>query len=193
LVAVDAVAELVEQGVGRGDLVALVVAPRTGAALATPAGTALTFAFADVERVVQRVEEAMRPRWVTWSNATAVPLVEAGIRVATGWDIAAVHRLLFGGWQADPARVWAHLHDLASEAIPAAGPPDLFSSAADTDGTPDAPIRRVSAPRLGDRRLVDEPGAARGVGRPRGAGREAPTRPSGDDAQPGAGRDDRAH
>ena len=141
LAAVDAVAELHESGVGRGRLIALVVAPGIGAALAAPAGRALTFASDDVASVVQRVEQAMRPRWVTWSNATAVPLVEAGVRIATGWDIAAVHRLLFGGWQADPARVWAQLHDLALDAIPAAGPPDLFSNAADTDGTPDDPIR----------------------------------------------------
>jgi DNA polymerase I len=141
LAAVDAVAELQARGVGRGDLVALVIDPGSGAALAVPTGSALTFAVEDAASVVQRVEEAMRPRWVTWSNATAVPLVEAGVRVATAWDIAAVHRLLFGGWQADPARVWAQLHDLALEGIPAAGPPDLFSSAAETDGTPDDPVR----------------------------------------------------
>ncbi len=140
--AVDAVAELHERGVGRGDLVALVVAPRTGAALATPAGTALTFAFADVERVVQRVEEALRPRWVMWSNATAVPLVEAGIRVATGWDIAAVHRLAVrrmagrsGTGVGAPARPRAR-------GDPAAGDRPTCSAVRPIrDGTPDDPVR----------------------------------------------------
>jgi DNA polymerase-1 len=70
-----------------------------------------------------------------------VPLVEAGVRVATSWDIAAVHRLVFGGWRADPARVWAQLHDLALDARPTLRPPDLFSHAADADGSPDDPVR----------------------------------------------------
>ena len=41
---------------------------------------------------------------------TAVPLIRAGVRVATCWDISAVHRLLFGGWRSDPTRVWAQLY-----------------------------------------------------------------------------------
>ena len=138
---VDVVAVLRENGVGRGDLVALVVAPGTGLALATADGTTCTVATDDPAAVVQSVEDALRPRWVMWSNATAVPLVEAGVRVATSWDIAAVHRLLFGGWHADPARVWAQLHDLALDALPTLRPPDLFSHAAESEGTPDDPVR----------------------------------------------------
>jgi DNA polymerase-1 len=138
---VDAVAELREKGVGRGDLVALVIASGTGLALTTADGTTCTVATDSPAYVVRHVEDALRPRWVMWSNATAVALVEAGVRVATSWDIAAVHRLLFGGWHADPARVWAQLHDLALDARPAPGPPDLFSHAADADGSPDDPVR----------------------------------------------------
>jgi DNA polymerase-1 len=138
---VDAVAELRENGVGRGDLVALVLAPGIGLALATADGTTCTVATDDPAPVVRDAEDALRPRWVMWSNATAVALVEAGVRVATSWDIAAVHRLQFGGWHADPARVWAQLHDLALDARPAPGPPDLFSHAADADGSPDVPVR----------------------------------------------------
>jgi DNA polymerase I len=68
----------------------------------------------------------VRPRWVTWSPETAVTCVATGIRLATCWDIAAVHRMLFGGWRADPGCAWARLHDLP---VPAAqtGPPDLFA------------------------------------------------------------------
>jgi DNA polymerase-1 len=138
----DAVAELRRHGVGRGDLVALVIAPGIGVALATPA-TQLGVAASvdDPAAVVRRVEHELRPRWVMWSNATARILVDAGVRVATGWDIAAVHRLVFGGWSADPARVWAQLHGLALDAVPGAGPPDLFTHAANGDNAPDDPIR----------------------------------------------------
>ena len=77
-----------------------------------------------------------------WSNATAITLVGAGVRVATSWDIAAVHRLLFGGWRAEPAKVWAQLHDLALDAIPTTKPLDLFSDAAHEAGSPEEPVRR---------------------------------------------------
>jgi len=136
------VEELRARGVGRGDLVALVVGPGVGVAMATPAGRLCVSAVVeDPASVVGCVEQALRPRWVMWSNATAVALVDAGVRVATCWDIAAVQRLIFGGWRADPARVWAQLHDLALEAIPTTGPLDLFSHAAVGDGAPGEPIR----------------------------------------------------
>ena len=138
----DPVTELRENGVARGDLVGLVVAPAIGVALAGP--TATTFVAAALEsaaRVVERVEAALRPRWVMWSNATAAPLVEAGVRIATSWDIAAIHRLLYGGWAADPPRVWAELHDLALESIPTTAPPDLFNQGTHDDGNPDEPVR----------------------------------------------------
>ncbi len=142
----DVLEELREHGVGRGDLVALVVAPEVGVAMATPAGSwCVSAVVEDPAIVVRRVEEALRPRWVMWSNATAAPLVDAGrevgVRVATGWDIAAVQRLIFGGWRADPARVWAQLHDLALDAIPSTAPPDLFSESASGADAPEEPIR----------------------------------------------------
>src|SRR5580704_7565230 len=42
-------------------------------------------------------DEKIRPRWVVWSQQDTRGLVAAGVRLATGWDVAAVHRLLFGG------------------------------------------------------------------------------------------------
>ena len=139
---VDAVTQLLENGITRGDSVALVVAPGTGLAFAdATATTSVAEPSDDPARVVQRVEAELRPRWVMWSNATAAQLVGAGVRVATSWDIAAVHRLLFGGWAADPARIWAQLHDLAPGSIPTTAPPDLFSQAAHDDGEPDNPVR----------------------------------------------------
>ncbi len=138
----EALQSLREHGVARGDLVAIAIAPEIGVALVTRHGTVrVPAAVDDPTTVVQHLEEQLRPRWVMWSNATALVLVEAGVRVATSWDIAAVHRLLAGGWRADPARVWAYLNDLALDATPRAGPLDLFSHAGDGDGSPDEPIR----------------------------------------------------
>lgn len=137
--------ELRRLGVARGDLVALVVAADVGVGLATPAGRLSVSAAVDgCVDVVRSIEAELRPRWVMWSNATAIALVEDGLRVATSWDIAAVHRLLFGGWRAEPARVWAQLHDLALDAIPTTKPPDLFSQfseTADEVGPRDEPVR----------------------------------------------------
>jgi DNA polymerase-1 len=138
----DAVEQLQARGVVRGDLIALAFAPGAGVAMATSRGTIRVPAVdAGPAAVAQRVEDALRPRWVMWSNTTAIDLVRASVRVATAWDIAAVHRLLFGGWQADPARVWAQLHDLALDALPKAGPPDLFSQAEYGDNDPENPVR----------------------------------------------------
>ncbi len=128
-------------GVGRGDLVALAIAPGVGFGVATAVGGLSWSCGGDDSPVlVKLVEEALHPRWVWWSNETAVPLVRAGVRVATCWDIAAVNRLLFGGWRADPARVWAQLHNLALESVPTTAPPDLFSSTTD-DGNEEGPVR----------------------------------------------------
>ena len=122
--------QLRQAGVGRGDLVGLAVAPDTGLGLATTAGGwPVPSGAGDLAAAVGRADEALRPRWVVWSGETAAGLAERGVRLATCWDIAAVHRLLFGGWRADPGWVWAHLRDLDPETIPASGPPDLFQEA----------------------------------------------------------------
>jgi DNA polymerase-1 len=137
----ELVASLREAGVNRGDLVALVVTPALGYGLAA-AGRAWTVPGAAAE--VGRADEALRPRWVTWSGQAAARLAAAGVRLATCWDIAAAHRLLFGGWRADPALVWARLHGLDTDAMPASGPLDLFG-VDEGDGTdpvaPDGHLR----------------------------------------------------
>jgi DNA polymerase I len=82
-----------------------------------------------------RADEEIRPRWVTWSQETAQRLVALDVRLATCWDVAAVHRLLFGGWRADPGFAWAHLRGLPPDSVlppePAreAGMADLFNAA----------------------------------------------------------------
>jgi len=120
-VAVDELAQLREAGVARGDLVGLAAGP--GPQIGLSAAGRPLLAGADAVRLA---DEKLRPRWVIWSGATAATLAARGVRLATCWDIAAVHRLLFGGWRADPGWVWAHLQELALATIPAAGPPNLF-------------------------------------------------------------------
>jgi DNA polymerase-1 len=130
-------------GVGRGDRVALVINPGVGIGVSA-GGTA--WSFSDVAAVspltvVAAVEAALRPRWVLWSNTTALILARAGIRVPMAWDLAAVHRLLFGGWAADAGRVWAAVHGLGLEGVPMVGPVDLFSSLDDVGSDPAEPVR----------------------------------------------------
>jgi DNA polymerase-1 len=129
-------------GVGRGDPVAVAHAAGAGLALVAPTGHTVSTTGEDAAEVVRRVEAELRPRWVWWSGDTAAALVASGARVAACWDIAAVHRLLSGGWRADPGRVWATLRDLPLEGVPAArGQPDLFSSMDDGGGSADGPVR----------------------------------------------------
>jgi DNA polymerase I len=128
----ELVTRLRQAGVGRGDLVGLAVAPDGTVAVAVGdpaagwAGSVAELAVADDE---------VRPRWVTWSQEDAQRLVARGVRLATCWDVAAVHRLLFGGWRADPGFAWAHLRGLPLDAVPAPGPTravgmaDLFDAA----------------------------------------------------------------
>ncbi len=105
------------------------------------AGGSWSLAGAGGSRDVGVVEEALRPRWVLWSNEAAIDLGKAGVRVATAWDVAAVHRLLFGGWAADPAQVWAAAAGLALQTVPTGAPPNLFTSFDDDSGDPEDPVR----------------------------------------------------
>jgi DNA polymerase-1 len=132
----DLVASLREAGVNRGDLVALVVTPALGYGLAA-AGR--TWAVPGVAAEVGRADEALRPRWVTWSGQAAARLAADGVRLATGWDVAAAHRLLFGGWRADPGWAWARVRGLDTGAMPASGPPDLFGMDEGDGADPVAP------------------------------------------------------
>jgi DNA polymerase I len=155
---VDAMAMLRQAGVSRGDLVGLAVAPGTALGLATeagawavrpgpdggpdarPAGDLTGDRPADLTgelaREVGRIDRELRPRWVVWSGQTATTLTAAGVRLATCWDIAAVHRLLAGGWRADPGLAWARMQPgLAT--LPVSGPLDLFQQG--DGGDPDEP------------------------------------------------------
>jgi DNA polymerase-1 len=136
-----AIAATTAAGVARGDLVGVAVV-QDAVGLATSHGWTDVVVDARPVAVVEAIETQLRPRWVVWSNVTAAALVAAGVRIATCWDVAAVHRLLVGGWRAEPGRIWAHVAGLATESMPApAGELDLFSATEPDHGDPDDPIR----------------------------------------------------
>jgi len=119
-------------------------------ALALRAGIGVGFATADMRlgveaadpiAIVRRVEDELQPRWVVWSNDVASVLVDGGLRVARCWDIAAVHRLLCGGWRADAARVIAVLNDLPTSDIPEMGQLNLLDASGDDGSDFDNPVR----------------------------------------------------
>ena len=85
------------------------------------------------------MDRELRPRWVLWSNATATTLISSGTRLATCWDLAAVHRMLAGVWRADVARVWSAMRGLDHEAAPALGQLDLLGGTGDDGGDPENP------------------------------------------------------
>lgn len=124
----------------RGGLLALVLAPAGGAAVASGSASAWIEA-PDVDRALASIEQQHRPRWVWWSSATPARLITGGVRPATCWDLAAVHRLLAGGWQDDPARIWAVLHDLPPGRAPRSGQLTLLEPSAGDGGDPDSPTR----------------------------------------------------
>ena len=131
----EALRLLTDLGASRGSAVGLAVAADGTTGLAF--GDDLVAVHGGAA-VVAALDESLRPRWVTWSPDVAASLVAHGTQVATCWDVAAVHRLMAGGWRSDPARVWAWLHDLDRRGLPVVGQLDLIGGG---DGDPEDPVR----------------------------------------------------
>jgi DNA polymerase I len=137
---VDLVTSLRQAGVARGDLVGLVVSPAIGLGVATAEHAWSAAPGTRPIAEVGRADQEVRPRWAVWSSQTAAYLVADGVRLATCWDVTAAHRLLFGGWRADPGWAWARIRGLATETVPAGGPLDLFGMTGPDDGDDDDPV-----------------------------------------------------
>ncbi|HEX8081898.1 MAG TPA: DNA polymerase [Jatrophihabitans sp.] len=133
--------ELRRRGQARGGFLALSLAPERGLGIAEPGGGQWAVASTEPAAVVATLEREFRPRWVWWSQHTPIALTHHGVRVATCWDLVAVHRLLFGGWSSDPALIWATLHDLDPASAPGTGQLDLFGDAGDEGTDPEDPVR----------------------------------------------------
>ncbi|MEP7203507.1 MAG: DNA polymerase [Ilumatobacteraceae bacterium] len=113
--------------------------PRVGIGVATLDGWSTSIADDRPMELVASVEEAFRPRWVLWGRNIEQMLVDGGLRVSKCWDIAAVQRLLVGGWRMDAAKAWALLHGLSVDDLPTVAAVDLFTEP--DDGHPDEPVR----------------------------------------------------
>ena len=135
----DIVDELRRAGLERGGFLALSAATGAGLAVALRNGTSLSTGVVDLGAVISHVETELRPRWVLWGPET-MSLVRAGQRVGRSWNLGAVHRLLNGGWHADPARIWASVHGLDGDALPVVTPVDLFTAPVEA-GAADEPLR----------------------------------------------------
>jgi DNA polymerase I len=118
----------------RGGSVALAVSAAGAGLWTASGGWAVAGQPPQTLAALARVEQRWRPRWVWWSaNTTAAPLVRSGLRVAVCWDVAAVHRLLAGGTDDEPARVWAVLGGLDPACAPRTGQLDLLGPLVDDD------------------------------------------------------------
>ncbi|MEO9165506.1 MAG: DNA polymerase [Aquihabitans sp.] len=111
---------------------------RIGLAIDGPSGGGSRMVTADE---VAELDRTIRPRWVLWSQDHAGRLVAKGVRLTTCWDVVAVHRLLRGGWSAEPGRIWAASHDLDVDTVPRPGPGNLFDQPAADDPDPSGPVR----------------------------------------------------
>ena len=135
-----AAAALTAAGATRGALVGLPVGPGGTARLAL-GEVRLTLAGERAAACLAELDEVVRPRWVCWSGATAAALLPSGVRLSMCWDVAAAHRLLYGGWRADAGRVWPMLHGLDHRAAPMMGQLDLLRGDGDDGGDPHQPVR----------------------------------------------------
>ncbi len=118
------------------DLVAVAIAPDVGAAVVHHDGRTETF---DLREAPQRLAaiEATGARWVWWDKETAAALIGMAVVPSRCWDLAAVHRLLVGGWRSGPERGWAEARGLDESTIPTLQPVDLFTQAVDSGDAED--------------------------------------------------------
>ena len=122
-------------------LVAFVTAPDGRAAVVGP-DDATVLPLAEAVTRAAALVGAGTARFVWWAAAVdAAPLVAARLPLARCWDVAEVHRLLFGGWEAAPQLAWAAAQGLDRTTLPAASRGDLFDFHAADEGPSDGVVR----------------------------------------------------
>lgn len=125
---------------GAADLVAAVV--HGGRAALVGADVRVVGPVADVASQMATVGAGSGPRWVWWSARYAAELVCAvGSPLARAWDLAEAHRVLHGGWKAEPARVWAVAQGVALATMPEPSTGDLFDFSGADEVGPDDLVR----------------------------------------------------
>jgi DNA polymerase I len=125
---------------GRGTLLAVVVTS-TGLVVATQQASWM-LSCSDPVNVIASIEQQVKPRWLWWSPPFADLSGPARhVDVAMCWDLSAVHRLIFGGWKTDPARIWSSLQGLNADSLPSMGQLDLLADRSDEGDDIDSPVR----------------------------------------------------
>ena len=118
-----------------GDVAVLAVTPPGSGprhAVVVTAEGGRTLPLPEAVEEVRRLEDERSPRWVWWSAAdTVLEVVAAGVAPARAWDVAEAHRLLHGGWHAEPGVAWALAHGLRAEDVAAPPTGDLFELVSD--------------------------------------------------------------
>lgn len=118
-----------------GVLIGVALCADGSIALAGPGGQAVVSG-----AEIAEVDASRRPRWVVWSADDLTQLITGGVRLARAWELDAVHRILHGGWRADPVRIWCTAHGLDPRTAPTAGQLDLLGTGTDT-GPGEGPVR----------------------------------------------------
>lgn len=75
-----------------------------------------------------------------WDRFTAAQIAQARVPIDRCWDVATVHRLVFGGWKTSIGEVWASLNRLPLDTLPRMGQLGLLDMPHD-DGDRDSPIQ----------------------------------------------------
>ncbi|WP_432563827.1 DNA polymerase [Kineococcus sp. SYSU DK003] len=145
------------RAVGEVPELGLVVVPG-GLGLAVP-GHRWAVPSAEPAEVLAALEREFAPRWVWWSAAATVGTL-GPVHLARCHDLAAVHRVLEGGWREDPAAVWAGAHGRTAPPPPSRRPAASHGTGLlDLDGaaTADEPVTDAGqlAPTWADGRAFD--------------------------------------
>ena len=123
----------------KDDLVGLALADGVGVGFAR-GHERWAIATPDPAAVLQAIHSAGAPRWVWWGRETSDRIAAAGLPVDRCWDVLTVHRFLHGTWKAPVGEVWASLHGLSLDTLPAMGQLGLLDAPID-EGDRDQPVR----------------------------------------------------
>jgi DNA polymerase-1 len=127
-------------GAEPGQRLGVAIAAGVGLGLSAPQGR-LACPAKDPSAIMDALNRDLSPRWTWWDRGTAAVIVDHRMNIDRCWDVLAVQRLLDGRWTTSVASVWAQLHDLDIDAIPAMGQLGLLDAAADEGTDPEIPVR----------------------------------------------------
>ena len=123
----------------RGDNVAIALQPGVGIGLARDTDQWFVQT-PDPLALLAELNDQTAPRWVWWDRTTATQIAQARVPIDRCWDVATVHRLIFGGWKTSVGEVWASLNGLPLDTLPRMGQLGLLDMP-DDNGDRDSPIQ----------------------------------------------------